>query len=72
MADDTDAAHLNESSLLDRHPMRDDEGQIRPEFVEEMARAIKAGDAALLRHRHAVVRAETARRDQGLVSLIER
>ncbi|MBI5318268.1 magnesium transporter [Bradyrhizobium sp.] len=49
MADDTDVAHPGEASLLDRHPMRDDEGQIRPEFVEEMARAIQADDAAFLR-----------------------
>jgi magnesium transporter len=49
MADDTDVAHPAEGSLLDRHPMRDDEGQIRPEFVEEMARAIHADDAAFLR-----------------------
>jgi magnesium transporter len=49
MADDTDVAHPDEASLLDRHPMRDDEGQIRPEFVEEIARAIRASDAASLR-----------------------
>jgi magnesium transporter len=49
MADDTDVAHPAEASLLDRHPMRDDEGQIRPEFVEEMARAIHADDATFLR-----------------------
>ena len=49
MADDTDVAHAAEPSLLDRHPMRDDEGQIRPEFVEQVARAIHADDAAFLR-----------------------
>ena len=49
MADDTDVAHAAEASLLDRHPMRDDEGQIRPEFVEQVARAIHADDAAFLR-----------------------
>ena len=49
MADDTDVAHAAEASLLDRHPMRDDEGQIRPEFVERVARAIHADDAAFLR-----------------------
>jgi len=49
MADDTDVAHPEETSLIDRHPMRDDEGQIRPEFVEEITRAIRAGDAAFLR-----------------------
>ena len=49
MADHTDVAHPDEASLLDRHPMRDDEGQIRPEFVEEVARAIQADDAIFLR-----------------------
>src|ERR1700741_1108521 len=49
MADDTDVAHPDEASLLDRHLMRDDEGQIRPEFVEEITRAIRASDAASLR-----------------------
>lgn len=49
MADDTDVAHAVEASVLDRHPMRDDEGQIRPEFVEQVARAIHADDAAFLR-----------------------
>jgi magnesium transporter len=49
MADDTDVAHLEETSLLDRHPMRDDEGQIRPEFVEEITRAIGGSDATFLR-----------------------
>jgi magnesium transporter len=49
MADDTDVAQQDEASLLDRNPMRDDEGQIRPEFVEQITRAIQAGDAAFLR-----------------------
>ena len=49
MADHTDVAHPDEASLLDRHPMRDDEGQIRPEFVEEITRAIQAGDTVFLR-----------------------
>src|SRR5689334_807360 len=49
MADDTDVARADEASLLDRHPMRDDEGQIRPEFVEEITRAIRGGDTAFLR-----------------------
>jgi magnesium transporter len=49
MADDTDVAHREEASLLDRRPMRDDEGQIRPEFVEEITRAIQAGDTVFLR-----------------------
>ncbi len=49
MADDTDVAQPKEASLLDRYPMRDDEGQIRPEFVDEITRAIRAADAASLR-----------------------
>ena len=49
MADDSDVGHPAEASLLDRHPMRDDEGQIRPEFVEQITRAIRATDAAFLR-----------------------
>ncbi|MEZ5819956.1 MAG: magnesium transporter [Bradyrhizobium sp.] len=49
MAEDIDVAHPDEASLLDRHPMRDGEGQIRPEFVEGITRAIRAEDAAFLR-----------------------
>jgi len=49
MAEGTDVAHAGEASLLDRHPMRDDEGQIRPEFVDQIASAIRAGDAPFLR-----------------------
>jgi magnesium transporter len=49
MADDTDVAQPDGASLLDRHPMRDDEGQIRPEFVEEITHAIRGSDATFLR-----------------------
>lgn len=49
MADDTDVAHPVEVSLLDRHPMRDDEGHIRQEFVEQITRAIRGSDTAFLR-----------------------
>jgi len=49
MADDTDVARPDEAPLLERHPMRDDEGRIRPEFVEKITRAIRGSDAALLR-----------------------
>ncbi|MBA7619261.1 Magnesium transporter MgtE [subsurface metagenome] len=49
MADDTDVAHREDAALLDRHPMRDDEGQIGPEFVEQITRAIQAGDTVFLR-----------------------
>jgi magnesium transporter len=47
MVDDVDVAHLD--SVLDRHPMRDEDGDIRPEFVAEISRAVQSGDAALLR-----------------------
>ncbi len=45
MAEDVDvaqpsAARPAEPSVLDRFPMRDEEGQIRHEFVEEITRAI--------------------------------
>jgi magnesium transporter len=49
MADDTDVAHAAVASPLDRNPMRDDEGQIRPEFVEQVAHAIQADGAPFLR-----------------------
>src|ERR1700716_4589745 len=47
MAEDIDAA-ANQSALA-RPPMRDEDGQIRPEFVAEIARAIHAADAPFLR-----------------------
>jgi len=49
MADDSDVAHPDQATLLDRHPMRGDEGQIRQEFVEEITRAIRGSDAPFLR-----------------------
>src|ERR1700682_542300 len=49
MADDVDVAHSADTSVLDRLPMRDEDGQIRPEFFEEIARAIVAADTAFLR-----------------------
>lgn len=49
MAEDTDVAHPDETALLDRDPMRDGEGRMRPEFVAEIARAIQAADTAFLR-----------------------
>jgi magnesium transporter len=51
MADDADVAHPapGPDSVLDRHPMRDEDGDIRPEFVAEISRAVQSGDAALLR-----------------------
>ena len=53
MAEDIDVAQAADASrrgsVLDRLPMRDEEGQIRHEFVEEIARAIQAADRPLLR-----------------------
>jgi magnesium transporter len=49
MAEDIDAAHSANQSTLDRSPMRDEDGQVRPEFVAEIARAIHAADAPFLR-----------------------
>jgi len=46
MAEQIDVA---EETVLERFPMRDDDGEIRREFVEEIARAINAEDAAFLR-----------------------
>jgi magnesium transporter len=45
------AEHLDvaEESVLDRFPMREEDGEIRREFVEEIARAIQADDAPFLR-----------------------
>jgi magnesium transporter len=49
MADDVDVAHSAGASVLDRLPMRDESGEIRPEFVERIARAVHDADAGLLR-----------------------
>ncbi len=49
MAEDIDAAHPADQAVLDRLPMRDEDGQIRHEFVAEIARAIHAADAPFLR-----------------------
>jgi magnesium transporter len=49
MAEATDVAQADDASLLDRHPMRDENGGIRHEFVAEIARAVHAADAAFLR-----------------------
>src|SRR5712671_1433928 len=43
------AARPVDGAALDHLPMRDEEGQIRHEFVEEITRAIKAADAPRLR-----------------------
>jgi magnesium transporter len=49
MAEPQDLAAEDDTSVLDRLPMRDEDGEIRPEFVEEISRCIKAPDAKFLR-----------------------
>ncbi|HEV7407613.1 MAG TPA: CBS domain-containing protein, partial [Bradyrhizobium sp.] len=50
MADDVDVAQsAAHESVLDRLPMRDDDGDLRPEFVEKISAAVQAADAAFLR-----------------------
>jgi magnesium transporter len=50
MADDVDVAHSADAPpVLDRLPMRNENGEIRPEFVEKIAHAVQAADAAFLR-----------------------
>ncbi len=49
MPEHLDVAPSAEASALDRVPMRGEEGAIRPEFIEEIARAIAARDAPFLR-----------------------
>src|SRR3954453_14971636 len=48
MAEQIDVAQSS-LSVLDRLPMRDEDGQIRQEFVEEIARAIHAAETPFLR-----------------------
>jgi magnesium transporter len=49
MVEETDTAPPAEASILERLPMRDEDGDIRPEFIDEVARRIRADDAAFLR-----------------------
>jgi len=49
MVDDMDAAPPAEASVLERLPMRNEEGDIRPEFIQEITRCIRADDAEFLR-----------------------
>ncbi|MGH6741771.1 MAG: magnesium transporter [Bradyrhizobium sp.] len=49
MAEHLDLAPSTEASVLERLPMRNQDGEIRPEFIEEIARCIKADDAPFLR-----------------------
>lgn len=51
MADDQDLAeaeHTVHDSVLDRYPMRDEEGEIRPRFVGMIADAVQRGDSDFL------------------------
>jgi len=48
MADDLDLAEPAKSAL-ERHPMRDAEGDIRPDFVAAISAAIEAADTAFLK-----------------------
>ena len=52
MADDVDVAQPADAahaSVLDHLPMRDEDGELRPEFVEKVSSAVKAADAPFLR-----------------------
>src|SRR6266568_3669889 len=49
MADDVDVANSADASVLDRLPMRDEDGHVRPEFVEEISGAIDTADTVFLR-----------------------
>src|SRR6202165_998041 len=49
MAEDIDAANAPVAPVLDRRAMRHEDGEIRREFVAEIARAIHAADAPFLR-----------------------
>jgi magnesium transporter len=49
MADDMDVAHSADASVSDRMPMRGESGEILPEFVERITRAVHDADAGLLR-----------------------
>src|SRR5947208_8247029 len=68
MPENFDAAQPGDVSVLDRLSMREEGGEIRREFVEEIARAIQADDAPFLR---AVV-AELHEADLGdLIAVLE-
>jgi magnesium transporter len=49
MVEETDTAPPAEASILERLPMRNKDGDIRPEFIDEIARCIRTGDATFLR-----------------------
>jgi magnesium transporter len=49
MVEDVDIARPADASIFDRVPMRGENGEIRAEFVQEIAHAIHEADTALLR-----------------------
>jgi magnesium transporter len=49
MAEHLDVVHSTEAPVLERLAMRDEDGKIRDQFVEAIARAIKARDTTFLR-----------------------
>ena len=49
MADDVDVAQPADGAVLNRLPMRDEDGDIRAEFVKKVSAAVEAADAAFLR-----------------------
>jgi magnesium transporter len=49
MAEQRDVAHPADVSVLDRLPLRKEDGEIRAEFVEEITRRIQAKDTQFLR-----------------------
>ena len=49
MAQHVDVAATADASVLDYLPMRDEDGEIRHEFVEEISRAIRDGNTPFLR-----------------------
>ena len=49
MADETDTAQPDDALASDRLAMRDEDGEIRPQFVEQITHAIQQADVALLR-----------------------
>jgi magnesium transporter len=68
MAEDVDVAQPADASVLDRFPMRDQDGEIRHQFVEEISRAIDAAETPFLR----VVVAELHEADLGdLIAALE-
>src|ERR1700755_2850055 len=48
MVEETDTAPPADASILERLPMRNEEGEIRSEFIEEITQAIRAADRPLL------------------------